>query len=243
MAGERGGLLFLIGGTDRGIVKRVAEPFVAAAGGEEATVALLLMGGEGWEGYVPRYMAPWEARGVRRVEVIVPKEDGKLDLIEVGRQLGEATGIFIGGGHTARYHELYATEPVRSLVRERHQEGVPVAGLSAGAMIAPQVCLLRPSPRNPDECFRIVEGLGLVRELVVEVHFTEGVGLGSPTYAALVEGMARMRVARGLGIGPGACAVLREGKVERVIGTGVWEIRMTDFEKGRYSFREIRREA
>jgi hypothetical protein len=37
--------------------------------------------------------------------------------------------------------------------------------------------------------------------------------------------------------------VLREGKVERVIGTGVWEIRMTDFEKGRYSFREIRREA
>ena len=232
-------LLFLLGGTDDGILDLVAAEFVPAAGGEEAVVALLMIGGEGWERYVARYVEPWEARGVRKVEVIVPGEEGRLDFAKAEGQLATATGIFIAGGRTATYHGLYATEPMRSMVRERHGHGTPVAGLSAGAMIAPEVCLLRPSPRNPEERFRIVEGLGLVRELVVEVHFADGEG----TLPSLLEGMTRTRTARGLGIGPGACAVLREGRLERVIGRGVYEVEMTDFERLQYTTAEVQPEA
>ena len=217
--------LYLVGGTDSGILDAVAECFVAAAGGTNAAIALLLIGGEGWERYVPRYSEPWEARGVRRVEVIVPGEDGRLDLPAAEVRLREATGIFIGGGRTAAYRELYATEPIRSLIRERHRQGVPVAGLSAGAMIAPEVCMLRPSLRNPGEVSRIVQGLGLVRDLVVEVHFSEGGG----TLPSLLEGMAQTQTARGLGIGAGACVVLEDGRLQRVIGRGVYEVEMTDF--------------
>jgi cyanophycinase len=231
-------LLFLVGGTDDGILDLVAAEFVPAAGGTKARIALLLIGGEGWEAYVARYVAPWEGRGVRRVEVIVPREDGRLDLPAAEAQLREATGIFIGGGRTATYHELYASEPIRSLIRERYCEGVPVAGLSAGALIAPEACLLRPSPKNPDQPFRIVEGLELVRDLIVEVHFAEHVAPGSPTYttlASLLEGMAQTRTARGLGIGPAACAVLRDGRLAKVVGRGVREVAMTDFERREYA--------
>jgi cyanophycinase-like exopeptidase len=57
---------------------------------------------------------------------------------------GGATGIFIGGGHTPTYHRLYATEPVRGVIRERYEERIPVAGVSAGALIALDPCVLTP---------------------------------------------------------------------------------------------------
>jgi cyanophycinase len=75
---------------------------------------------------------------------IAPDEQGVLDLDAVSAKLREATGIFIGGGHTPTYHQLYVTEPIRGMIQERYREGVPVAGVSAGALIALQVCVLFP---------------------------------------------------------------------------------------------------
>ena len=228
-------LLFLLGGSDDGILDVVAEEFVPAAGGSDAAIALLMIGGEGWESYVQRYVEPWKTRGVTRWYVVVPGEDGCLDLPTIKAQLFAASGIFIAGGHTPTYHRLYGTEPVRSLIRERYREGIPVAGLSAGALISPEVCLFRPSPKNPDQPFRIVEGLGLASNLVVEVHFTEGPG----TLSTLLEGMAQTRTSRGLGIGPAACAVLENDRLVRVLGQGVYEVVMTDFETRRHTITEV----
>ena len=113
-----------------------AEEFVPAAGGHQAKIALLLQGGSDWEKYVPGYTEPWIRRGVAHHHVIVPNETRAWDIDQVAVKLGEATGIFIGGGHTPTYRHLYATEPLRSVIRERYRAGIPVAGVSAGAFIA-----------------------------------------------------------------------------------------------------------
>jgi cyanophycinase len=166
-------LLFLLGGSAAFDV--VAESFVPAAGGREATIALLLQGGRGWEKYVPEYTQPWTRRGVSRYYAIAPdeneNENGTLDLDKVSSKLRQASGIFIGGGHTPTYHRLYATEPIRSLIRERYDEGVPIAGVSAGALIAPEICALYPD-ETQDSALEIVTGLGLVSDVIVGVHFT-----------------------------------------------------------------------
>ncbi|MCK4473473.1 MAG: Type 1 glutamine amidotransferase-like domain-containing protein, partial [Anaerolineae bacterium] len=162
-------LLFLLGGSAAFNV--VAEEFVPAAGGRNATIVLLMQGGSGWEKYVPEYTQPWTRRGASRCYSIVPDENGALDLDAVSARLREATGIFIGGGHTPTYHRLYGTEPIRSIIRESYQKGVPIAGVSAGALIAPTICVLTPDETG-DASLKTVAGLGLVSDLIVGVHFT-----------------------------------------------------------------------
>jgi cyanophycinase len=227
--------LFLIGGTEGDILDAVAEEFVPSAGRRAARIALLMAGGEGWERYVPRYVEPWRKYGATQHTVVVPGGDGVLDLPSALSALEDATGIFIAGGRTATYHALYASGPVRSLIRERHAERVPVAGLSAGALISPEVCLLRPTPRNLDQEFRIVEGLGLITGLVVEVHFDDGPG----TLPTLLEGMGRSRTARGLGIGMSACAVFEGGLLSHALGRRVHSVTMSDFDERSYTIVEV----
>lgn len=227
MSGE---LVFLLGGSAAFDV--VAAEFVPAAGGADAVIALLLQGGSDWQKYVPEYVEPWLQRGVSRYHPIVPDENGVLDLDAIAARLREATGIFIGGGNTPTYHRLYATEPVRSLIRERHQEGVPVAGVSAGAALMPEICVL-PRDETSDGVLRTEEGLGLVGSLAVEFHFSELNRLSH-----LLEAMAQLQADVGWGIDEPACMVFEDGQFTRVLGRSVHRIVMTDLATGTYEASE-----
>ncbi len=222
-------LLFLLGGSE-GTFDLVADEFVPAAGGREAMIALLFAFAQGWEDHLAEYIDPWVRRGATRYYVITPDEHGNLDCDRASVQLREATGIFIGGGDTARYHQLYATEPIRSLLRERYQAGVPVAGLSAGALIRPEVCIVHektPGGRRP----RVASGLGLVSDLLVEVHFSDH----QDSLTWLLDAMVATRLGLGLGIDSTACAMLVDGEVQRALGQSVHAVRMTDFNCGTYA--------
>jgi cyanophycinase len=223
-------LLFLLGGSAAFDV--VAEEFVPAAGGRDATISLLMQGGREWEKYVPDYTEPWIRRGVSRYNPIAPDENGTLDLDAASTRLREATGIFIGGGHTPTYHRLYATEPIRGIIRESYHKGVPIAGVSAGALIAPEICVLPPDETD-DGSLQIVAGLGLVSDLIVGVHFTESNALPS-----VLEAMARTRTRTGWGIDEPACAVFEDGQFKGTLGRSVYEIVMTDFEARAYRMAE-----
>jgi cyanophycinase len=228
-------LLFLIGGSEGGILDKVAEEFVPVARGRDATIALLMIGGPGWDRYVPEYVQPWERQGATKHHVIVPRDDGVLDTEATAHRLREATGIFIAGGQTSRYLDLYASEPIASIIRERCDVGIPFAGLSAGARMAPRHCCLFPTPKAPDQVPTIAQGVGLVSDLVVEVHFDE-----SPSgLDHLLDGMSKTHTRRGLGIGAAACAILDNGQLRRVLGSTVYEVTMTDFESQRYEMTEV----
>jgi cyanophycinase len=224
-------LLFLLGGS--AAFEAVAEAFVPAAGGTDASIALLMQGGSNWEKYVPEYTTPWARRGVTQTVTIVPGESGELDLDAVGRQLSEATGIFIGGGHTPTHHRLYAAEPVRTLIRERYEDGVPVAGVSAGARIALERCVLT-RDETGKRFVRVVPGLDLVSDVLVGVHFSERNSLPD-----VLEAMSITHTGVGLGIDEPACAVFEQGEFAGVLGQNVHEIRMASFESKEYVMRRI----
>ena len=225
--------LYLLGGSAAFDV--VAEEFVPAAGGHEATIALLLQGGSGWERYVPDYTKPWTRLGIAHHHVIVPDEDRAWDIDRVSAKLGQATGIFVGGGRTPTYQQLYATEPLRSAIRERYQAGVPVAGVSAGAFITLEDCVLDAGEVGEDS-LRIEPGLGLACNLVIEVHFTEQDRLSN-----LLATMGRLRAHTGWGIDEPACIVLEDEKVTRVLGRPVHKVEMIDLKAKTYTMTEWNR--
>ena len=118
-------LLFLLGGPD---FDTVAEEFVPAAGGSSATVVLLLFSGFKKE-YLSDYIQPLTKRGLSRYHVVVPHEDRTLDLNNVSAKIRAATGIFIGGGPTLAYHNLYAKGSIKKIIRECYYRGTPIAGM------------------------------------------------------------------------------------------------------------------
>ncbi|MBI5035445.1 MAG: cyanophycinase [Chloroflexi bacterium] len=222
--------LFLLGGSDAFDV--TADEFVPAAGGRDARIALLLQGGPGTQKHLPEYVRPWTQRSVSRYDVIMPDEYGKLNLDDVRAKLANATGIFIGGGHTGTYRRLYATEPVRSILRERYADGIPIAGCSAGALIAPTICTFHPG--ESDDNSLVAEGLGLIDGLIIGVHFTS-----QNTLPDLLTAMAASRTKHVWGIDDGACVVFDDEKFARVLGQAAYEIVMTDFENKSYGFVKV----
>ena len=228
--------LFLLGG--QAAISATAASFVAASGGPHAKIALLLQGGPGWERYLPRYLEPWTASGMAQCWPIAPDDKGHLDVEAARQKIGQATGIFIGGGHTATYQKLYACEPIAGLIRERYTAGagaagIPIAGMSAGALIAPELCTLYPADAER-EPLRVVPGLGLVSDVVLGVHFTERGALPE-----LLKAMSLLRISPGWGLDEAACAVIEDGKLAQVIGRAMYEIRIDDWETGEHRIREV----
>ena len=223
--------LFLLGGGS-GILDAVNEAFVAAAG-PRPVLALLLQGGPGWERFLPQYLEPWLRRGVQEYTILVPDPRGELDTAAAVAVLRAATGIFIGGGNTEIYRRLYATEPIRTVIREGYRQGVPVAGLSAGAILAAEVALLLPEEAGSDTV-EVAEGLGLLPNCVAGVHFTEFDALPD-----VLTAMRQARVPHALGLDEEAAAVLEDERLRGIIGRGVYRITMTDFATPAYTIEEV----
>lgn len=115
-------LLFLL--SSRSGFETVAEEFVPAAGGSKAIIVLLLFrGGEKAQKYISEYTEPWIKCSIAEYQVVIPADSGKLDIKDAMARIGRASGIFIGGGETDRYRELYATEPIVELIRDRYKSG------------------------------------------------------------------------------------------------------------------------
>ena len=223
--------LFLLGGGN-GIMGAVNGEFVEAAG-PNPVLALLLQGGPKWESYLPQYVQPWAQQGIQRYHIIVPDENGVLDIEDAIAKLREATGIFIGGGNTRIYQTLYAMDPIGTLIRERYRQGVPVAGLSAGAILASNVSWLLPE-ESESGSIEVIRGLGLIEGWVIGAHFSEWNALSD---VLAVMGKARVRF--GLGIDEEACVVLEAGRITRVIGRSVYHIEVVNFETQAYTMEKV----
>jgi cyanophycinase len=221
--------LFLLGGSAAFDV--TADEFVATAGGHDARIVLLLQGGVNWQKYVPDYVRPWTQRSVSCYEVIVPDVIGNLNLNDVAAKLASATGIFIGGGHTATYRRLYATEPVRSVLHQRYANGIPIAGCSAGALIAPEICAYHPG--EDDDGKFVAKGMGLISGFIVGAHLTSQNILPN-----LLTVMAMTHTENAWGIDDGACVVFENEQFNRVLGQAAYQIEMTNFENNTYHITE-----
>ena len=211
-------LIFLLGGP---IFNAVAEHFVPQAGGKNASIALLLFGNFKKE-YLPDYVQPWLERGISKYHVITPQEDGTINVAVALEKISKSSGIFIGGGPTDEYQRLYTVDPIKKVLQAKYRQGIPIAGLSAGAMIIPEICGYGIGEKE-DFPVQILPGLGLLKKCIMGPHFTERQVLPKMLHA-----MVLAKVNTGWGIDEAACAVFKNEKFAGVIGKGVYEITMTE---------------
>ncbi|WP_407271994.1 Type 1 glutamine amidotransferase-like domain-containing protein [Radiobacillus sp. PE A8.2] len=204
--------LFLLGGNPS--QPEAMQAFVKQAGGNKAKIALLLVYRPGWEAYLPRYTKLWIENGVDpdNISVIIPEPDGYLSMEKAVKTLRNATGIFIGGGHTKTYHFYYTNEILKSMITSQYTNGVPIAGCSAGALILPTQVLLSPSDTDNGKAW-LGEGIGLVDNVLISVHYSKW-----NDAANLELGLLSHDVPIGYGIDDDATLVVKDGKEFSYLG-------------------------
>lgn len=214
--------IFLYGNVSNNF-RRLSAPFVRACGGRSAKIALLMLPHS--EEYVPRYRQTWLRAGAGEVTPIFPPASLVVQEEQL-RTLRRSTGVFMSGGPTELYQRSYGTRAVARTIRGLHDSGVPYGGVSAGAMMACEDCVVEDSTgptraidlrrgvdrsRSRGEAKRpglvVKRGLGLVARCVLEPHFTE-----SGRLPRLVEAMTLAGSRFGIGIDEPTCLELRGAK-------------------------------
>jgi cyanophycinase len=176
------GPVFGIGGSEHiAALRSINSEFVAASGGGDASLVLLLASVPRDDPGVGDLVGDWLDLGAAEVTPLDPEEPDWA----TKREIENATGIFIGGGDTREYHRLYVASELRdAIVEANRQGGVPVAGLSAGALLLSRKAIVwgarlgdqdlaDPQSDGHSDPLLLGEGLGLVPEVTFDVHFTE----------------------------------------------------------------------
>lgn len=160
--------LFLFGGGPP-FSSNMAKTFVKEVSRENMPVSILFIERDGWEQYIPKYTQELEKLGINKFNYLpLPS----MPVKKVIEHIKNSSGIIIGGGDTNAYADYIVETAISTAIKERYESGIPVAGFSAGALITPKHCIISFRDNEQSE-FQQRNGLGLVSDIVIAVHFTE----------------------------------------------------------------------
>lgn len=160
--------LFLFGGSPP-FTSNLGKRFAEISLNGEGRVAILFLERDGWEAYMQKYTLVLRENGIE--EYVYLPLSSKLSN-ESLQELSSCSGIIIGGGETEHYRNYIADTILGEKIKELYHQGVPVAGFSAGALISPENCVIPPID-NLQNKHLFLNGLGLIKNCVISVHFTK----------------------------------------------------------------------
>ena len=178
------GPVFLIGGgwTEAAFPETYGRFAASIRGHGAPRIACVLLDGEGREAYLARSAAAFAAVGIGDVYPVFVSRERPLQ----AGDLEAAAGVLVGGGLTPAYHD--AIQPTAGTWLPRLLDrGIPYAGFSAGAMIAPargivggwklrrgaaDLAICAEEVSEDEEYLDVRPGLGLV-PFAVDVHASQ----------------------------------------------------------------------
>lgn len=212
-----GGRLLVIGGAEnRRCGSGPLEEFVALAGGRDARIVVVTTATERPEQVTAEYARVFRRLGVPSVtELRLPRRavaDGETSLTV----LGDATGVLFSGGDQSRIRTLVGSRANALLRRRLDEDGLVIAGTSAGATALGSSMILGGDGHEvAASAVRIGPGLGLLDNVLIDMHFAERGRL-----PRLLSGIALDTRRLGVGIDEDTAIVVGRGRFV-VIGSGV----------------------
>lgn len=211
-----GPLVIIGGGEDRRGDARILRELVRLAGGPRARL-LVIPAASGEPAEIGRqYAEAFSALGADRVDVFHidhrddAQSDAAVDAVEA------ATGVFFTGGDQVRVTRLIGGTRLDTLLHARHDDGLVIAGTSAGACIMSTTMILEglsgTTPRAG--VVELGPGMEFISGVIIDQHFFERGRLGR-----LLSAVAQYPRDLGVGIDENTALVVR-GSDCRVLGTG-----------------------
>ncbi|HEY0408613.1 MAG TPA: cyanophycinase [Pyrinomonadaceae bacterium] len=172
-----GGHLMIIGGAeDKYNERRLLRKFVALAGEQAARVLIVPVASDYPEFSADVYTQTFRNLNLRQVKVL--RATSRQAVIEADAEslLADVTGVFISGGDQMRLVSMLGGTEFARLLEERvRYSRLVLAGSSAGAAGMSATMIVRgDSGSHPARnSLRLSPGLGILRNIIIDQHFTE----------------------------------------------------------------------
>ncbi|MEM9165326.1 MAG: cyanophycinase [Cyanobacteria bacterium P01_F01_bin.4] len=215
-APQRGKLIIIGGAEDRYDDCLILREFLRCAGGVKARIAILTAAtGEPREAG-ETYIELFEQLGVEDVTVVDTRDRNDGETVDALDAIADATGIFFTGGDQARIIDTIKDTLLEDILHKRHNEGIVIAGTSAGAAAIPDVMIVEGDSQTHArlDAAEMGPGLGFLSGIIVDQHFAQRGRLGRLLAATL-----QRPSTLGFGIDEDT-AIVVDGDEARVIGSG-----------------------
>jgi cyanophycinase len=183
--GNPGRLLIIGGAEDRCCGSGVLERFVQLCGAGKARLVLVTTATGQPRQVLAEYERVFRKLGVRHIKELPISGRSDADGQEASAVLNGATGVFLSGGDQSRLQTLVGSN-INDLLRARLEDGLIVAGTSAGATALGRTMILGSNgaagaagPASAagaaasSATVRIAPGLGLLPRVLIDMHFGE----------------------------------------------------------------------
>ncbi|PZE19005.1 DUF120 domain-containing protein [Paenibacillus xerothermodurans] len=208
-------------------------PFIQAASGtNESRICVLGIGGPSWDTHFQRvFYERWIRLGVKNV-IPLTLDVNSEPSIDVYEELSNCTGLLICGGDTREYYKTcVCNSEMKNKINSLYRNGIPIAGVSAGALISSSPCTVWGSKvtlQNNEFIVRSVydntvpeqelitgNGLGLLTGCLIEPHFSEYGG-----FPRLLAAMQKTSSQQGIGCDEPICLEIKNELHVKVYGRG-----------------------
>jgi cyanophycinase len=216
-AHNHAGPLIVIGGAeDKKGGCAILNEFVRLSGGPKARIVILTVASEHPREVGAEYLEVLQRIGAKQVQVYDVRERNQAHHVELVEALANATGVFFTGGDQLRVTSLLGGTPADQILHRRHEEGLVLAGTSAGAsMMSSTMIVQGHSEATPRlGIVKIGPGMEFMRGTIIDQHFAQR-GRGGRLLAALAQYPHQL----GIGIDEDTAMVV-QGEEFEVIGCG-----------------------
>lgn len=213
-----GGHLLIIGGAedkrnDRVILRR----FVQLCGGAEAHILIVPIASDFPEVAGKVYEEIFTRMGAGQVRVLVGNNRGDMLAQKGNALLDGVTGVFLSGGDQMRLTTILGGTEFAVQLERRVRTGLVLGGSSAGAAAMSSSMIVRgePSAQPQQDTIRLSPGLGVLRHLIVDQHFTQRARL-----SRLITAVCYNPHNLGVGIDEDTAVLIDKAGNLEVLGTG-----------------------
>lgn len=217
MSTRRPGPLVIIGGAeDKKDDLLILREVVRLSGGPQARIVVMTVATELPIDVGSEYIEVFDRIGVADVRMFDVSTRAAADARSAIKAIEDATCVFFTGGDQVRVTKLLGGTKMDAALHERHEQGLVLAGTSAGAsMMSSTMIVSGISETNPKlSIVEMAPGMEFIAGVVIDQHFAQ-----RGRYGRLFSAVAQYPHHLGLGIDENT-AVIVEGQEFRVIGAG-----------------------
>lgn len=213
-----GGPILIIGGAeDKFNERHILKKFITLSGAKKANVLIIPIASDFAEQAGEVYSSIFTKMGVRSVKVMNLTTREEIMKLDAKKLFSRVTGVFITGGDQLRLSTILGGTEVLHELQKKVKSGMVLAGSSAGAACMSSAMIVRgESNLHPNrESVRIAPGLGILKHIIIDQHFTQRTRLNR-----LITAVCYNADFLGIGIDENTAIYINDHGIMEVIGEG-----------------------
>ncbi|MCB0726817.1 MAG: cyanophycinase [Ignavibacteriae bacterium] len=216
---ELGGDILIIGGAEDKLNERhILRKFADLSGGINASILIVPIPSDFPLAAAALYKKIFEDLGIKKVNILEATTRNEILNIDAEHILNDVTGVFLTGGDQMRLSSLLGgTKFLQALKLALKKRGVTLAGSSAGASSMSSTMIVRgePAVQPLKDSIRLCPGLGILKNIIIDQHFTERSRL-----SRLITAVSYNPNNLGIGIDENTAIHIKKNGILEVLGTG-----------------------